>query len=72
LRRCEAEGLVSSSDATVVVLLRIHYTPDYPDAIPDISLDVVEEGAEEDQLTEEDQTKLIDGLKAAVGACLPC
>lgn len=49
----------------MVILLRVKYTPNYPDELPDMSLDIVEEGTEDDRLTEADQMKLIDGLKAA-------
>ncbi|CAD6572724.1 MAG: hypothetical protein CYPHOPRED_004934 [Cyphobasidiales sp. Tagirdzhanova-0007] len=52
-----------STSEPMLLLLRIRYTPNYPDELPDMSIDVQEEGAEEDQLTEEDRDMLLRRLR---------
>ena len=47
---------------TVLLLLRIHYTPNYPDELPEMAIEIEEEGPKEDQLTEADQDMLLRKL----------
>ena len=52
----------------VVLLLRVKYTPAYPDELPELDIEVQEgsEGSEEDRITEEDKQTLLDRLRETV------
>jgi len=71
------QRVLTSCCDIVVLLLRTRLTPGYPDELPDLSIDIVQEGDDEEQdeddaeeseaqLTEEDIDTLLRRLKEAV------
>ena len=52
----------------VVLLMRVKYTPAYPDELPELDIEVQEgsEGSDEDRITEEDKNTLLGRLRETV------
>ncbi|KAL7005556.1 hypothetical protein EMMF5_004961 [Cystobasidiomycetes sp. EMM_F5] len=46
-----------------ILLLRVKYTPTYPDELPDLELEIIESGTEEDHLSQDEQETLLQRLR---------
>lgn len=58
--RIRVEPEDSFSAAKLVVSLQVHYTPEYPDELPNLQLEALE-----GEITDEEQEFLIEGMKTA-------
>ena len=65
-RRCPISSYADVYAAAVLSLI-VKYTEAYPDEIPDLSLQILEAGSEEDALTPEEQETLLTRLREVVG-----
>lgn len=61
-----AFDLADRMSILAILLLRVKYTPTYPDELPDLELEIIESGTEEDHLSQDEQETLLQRLREVV------